>query len=112
MTDAISVQDQAIPGLDLGPYLRGEPGAIDTLGSQLRWMCENVGFFYIANHGIPESLIERTFAASRRVHAMPVESKREIKLNEQNIGYMMVNESIQGHSKVEKAKKPNYNESF
>jgi hypothetical protein len=25
---------------------------------------------------------------------------------------MFVNESIQGHSKVEKAKKPNYNESF
>jgi len=46
------------------------------------------------------------------VHAMPVERKREIALNEQNIGYMMVNESIQGHSKVEKARKPNYNESF
>ncbi|HZQ60813.1 MAG TPA: 2-oxoglutarate and iron-dependent oxygenase domain-containing protein [Casimicrobiaceae bacterium] len=104
--------NHVIPGLDLGPYSRGEPGALDDLAQKLRWTCENVGFFYIENHGVPESLIERTFAASRRVHAMPVEQKREIRLNEQNIGYLMVNESIQGHSKVEKARKPNYNESF
>ena len=104
--------DEFIPGLDLGPYLRGEAGALDALAAKLRWTCENVGFFFIENHGISDELVERTFAASKRVHAMPVERKREIALNEQNIGYMFVNESIQGHSKVEKARKPNYNESF
>jgi len=102
----------SIPGLDMGPYLRGEPGAIDDLATRLRWTCQNVGFFYIENHSVPQALIERTFAASRRVHAMPIERKQEIELNEQNIGYMLVNQSIQGHSKVEKARKPNYNESF
>jgi isopenicillin N synthase-like dioxygenase len=112
MIDMNRFSDDVIPGLDVGPYLRGEPGALDVLAQRLRWTCENVGFFYIENHGIPEALIERTFAASRRVHAMPIERKREIELNEQNIGYMLVNQSIQGHSKVEKARKPNYNESF
>ena len=112
MIDPNRFSDDVIPGLDVGPYLRGEPGAVDKLAQRLRWTCENVGFFYIEDHGIPEALIERTFAASRRVHAMPIEHKREIELNEQNIGYMLVNQSIQGHSKVEKARKPNYNESF
>ena len=104
--------ENIIPGLDLGAYLRGEHGALDAVAAELRATCENVGFFYIDNHGIPEALIARTFAASRRIHALPVERKREIELNEQNIGYMFVNESIQGHSTVEKARKPNYNESF
>ena len=112
MSVATNASTEDIPGLDLGPYLRGDPGAIDDLAARLRWTCENVGFFYIQNHGIPAPLIERTFAASKRIHAMSVEQKREIELNEQNIGYMLVNQSIQGHSKVEKARKPNYNESF
>lgn len=101
-----------IPGLDVGPYLRGDALALDDLAARQRWTCENVGFFYIENHGIAPELIERTFAASRRVHAMPLAAKQEIELNDQNIGYMLVNQSIQGHSKVEKARKPNYNESF
>ena len=105
-------EENPIPGLDVGPYLRGDAGALDSLANSLRYVCENVGFFYIENHGIPETLINSAFAASERVHAMPVEKKREIKLNEHNIGYMMVNESIQRHSKVEVARKPNYNESF
>lgn len=105
-------QEGPIPGLDLGPYLRGEPGALEALARELRHVCENVGFFYIANHGIPDSLIDRCFEASRRVHAMPVERKREVKLTPHHVGYMFPNESMQRHSKVEVAKKPNFNESF
>lgn len=101
-----------IPGVDVDPYLRGQPGALESLARTLRHICENVGFFYIENHGIPDELINDAFAASERVHAMPVERKTEIKLNEHNIGYMFVNESMQRHSKVEVARKPNYNESF
>jgi isopenicillin N synthase-like dioxygenase len=112
MNEVSQQTENIIPGLDLGPYLRGETGALDAVASELRATCENVGFFYIENHGIAQALIDRTFAASRRIHGMPVEAKREIELNEQKIGYMSVNESIQGHSTVEKARKPNYNESF
>jgi len=101
-----------IPGLDLGPYLAGTPGALEDLARALREVCENVGFFYIENHGIPQALIDGAFEASRRVHALPVEQKREIKLNGDNIGYMFVNESMQRHSRVEVARKPNYNESY
>ncbi|MSP96189.1 MAG: isopenicillin N synthase family oxygenase [Betaproteobacteria bacterium] len=101
-----------IPGLDLGPYLAGAPGALEDLARSLREICENVGFFYIENHAIPADLIDQAFEASRRVHALPLENKREMKLNRDNIGYMLVNESMHRHTKVEVARKPNYNESF
>lgn len=101
-----------IPGLDLGPYLRGEPGGLDAAARTLREVCENVGFFYIENHGIAPALIDRTFAASARVHALPREKKEEVRLNEHHQGYMFTNESTQRHSTVAVNRKPNYNESF
>ncbi len=101
-----------IPGLDLAPYLRGEAGALDHLAAQLRETCEKVGFFYIDNHGIPQELIDKAFAASKRFHDLPLEHKMEIPLNANNVGYMPVNASMQRHSKVEVARKPNYNASF
>ena len=110
---APSLSDNPIPGLDIGPYLRGEPGAIEPLAERLRYVCENIGFFYIENHDIPQALIDGAFAASRRIHAMPEARKREIVMNKRhNLGYMFVNESIQRASKVEVARKPNFNESF
>ena len=101
-----------IPGLDLGPYLRGEPDAVEPLAQKLRDTCENVGFFYIENHGVDQTLIDRTFEQSRRFHALPLDEKLKLKINQDNVGYMPVNASMQRHSKVEQAKHPNYNASF
>jgi isopenicillin N synthase-like dioxygenase len=101
-----------IPVLDFGPFFAGEPGALDRLVPQVRHACENVGFFYAANHGVPEELIDRAFAASRRFHALPLEDKLKLRLNENNIGYLPINASVQGASTVHKATRPNQNESF
>ncbi len=101
-----------IPGLDLGPYFRGERGALEALADAVREISETIGFYFIDHHGIPQELIDQTFAASRRFHELPLERKREIPINDDNVGYMGLNASMQRHSKVEKARKPNYNESF
>src|SRR3954470_17257160 len=101
-----------IPVIDFGPLFTGEPGALGRLAPQLRDACENVGFFYAAGHFVPEALIERAFAASRRFHALPLEEKLKLRLNGNNIGYLPINESVQGASTVHKATRPNQNESF
>lgn len=101
-----------IPVIDFGPYFAGRPGALDELAGQLRHACETIGFFYAANHGVPDALIDRAFAASRRFHALPLADKLALGLNENNIGYMPMNASVQGASTVHKATKPNQNESF
>ncbi|HZB91993.1 MAG TPA: 2-oxoglutarate and iron-dependent oxygenase domain-containing protein [Stellaceae bacterium] len=102
----------AIPVLDFGPCFAGESGALEPLACRLREACERVGFFYIRNHGVPEALVERAFAASRRFHALPLEQKLGLRLNENNIGYLPINASVQGASTVHKATRPNQNESF
>ena len=101
-----------IPVIDYGAYFAGMPGALEHVAAEVAHACENVGFFYALNHGVPDELVGRAFAASRRFHALPIEQKLALKLNENNIGYLPINASVQGASTVHKATKPNQNESF
>ena len=103
---------KAIPVIDYGPFFAGENGALERLAEKVAHACENIGFFYALNHGVPDQLIDRAFAASRRFFGLPIEQKLALKLNENNIGYLPINASVQGASTVHKATKPNQNESF
>jgi isopenicillin N synthase-like dioxygenase len=113
----LAVQDEAVataelPVLDLGDYLAGRDGSLQRLAAEIAEACTRIGFFYIANHGVPAPLIENTFAQSRRFHALPLESKQRLSIDQNNIGYMAMNTSMQAHSTVHKATTPNQNESF
>jgi isopenicillin N synthase-like dioxygenase len=101
-----------VPVIDFGPYFAGEPGALEALAVPLRYACKNIGFFYALNHGVPQEIVDRAFAASRQFHALPLEQKLKLRLNQNNIGYMPMNASVQAASEVHKATKPNQNESF
>jgi isopenicillin N synthase-like dioxygenase len=103
---------KAIPVIDYGPYFAGETGVLERLAGQVAHACENVGFFYALNHGVPDALIEGAFAAARRFFALPREEKLALKLNENNIGYLPINASVQAASTVHQATRPNQNESF
>src|SRR5688572_9764556 len=104
---AMAVKDveeatRAIPIIDVGPAFRGEPGGLDDVARQVRRASEEVGFFYLAGHGVPRATIDAAFAASREFHAMPAADKQRLAINENNIGYLGVNQSIQGASTVHK----------
>src|SRR5438094_8232857 len=89
-----------IPVIDYGPYFAGEPGALDRVAAEVAHACQNIGFFYALNHGVADEVIERAFAAPRRFHALPLERKLALKLNDNNIGYLPINASVRGHSTV------------
>ena len=102
----------AIPLIDVAGHLAGDAEASRRAATELRWAFENVGFYYLAGHRVPQSLIDRTYDAAARFHAQPLASKLALKVNEHNIGYLPINASIQGASAVHKATRPNQNESF
>ena len=114
---AMAVKDaeavtRAIPVIDFGPAFRGEPGGLEAVAREVRRASEEIGFFYLAGHGVPDAVVDAAFAASREFHALPDAVKRALAINENNIGYLAPNESIQGASTVHKATRPNFNESF
>lgn len=101
-----------IPVIDFGAVFAGAPDGLPKIADAVRHACENVGFFYARNHGVPDALIDRALAASRQFHGLPLADKLKLRLNENNIGYLPINASVQGASTVHKATRPNQNESF
>jgi isopenicillin N synthase-like dioxygenase len=101
-----------IPVIDFAAVFAGEKGAVERLAPAVGRACEEVGFFYAAGHDVPDAVIDRAFAASRAFHALPPAEKLKLRLNENNIGYLPMNASVQGASTVHKATRPNQNESF
>ncbi len=77
-----------IPVLDLGPLRDGTPGALESLGRELRRAFTEVGFYFVRNHGIAQSLLDDTFAAAECFHAQDIDAKLALRINEHNIGYM------------------------
>jgi len=47
----------AIPVIDLGPYLAGTHGALDRASAELRHALTAIGFYSIVNHGVPSALV-------------------------------------------------------
>ncbi len=107
-------QDAAdeIPVIDLGPYLSGIDGARETAAGELRHAFEDIGFYFIVNHGVPQRLIDAAFDAARRFHALPLETKLALKIDEYNIGYLPMRGGTTRHSKLNQNNKPNVNEAF
>jgi isopenicillin N synthase-like dioxygenase len=109
---AISTQNEEIPILDLGPYLAGEAGARQRLGAELRHALEQIGFYFIRNHGVERRLVDAVFAAAERFHALPFEEKTQLKIDQHNIGYLAMRAATTRHSKLNADNKPNLNEAF
>ncbi|HKA54884.1 MAG TPA: 2-oxoglutarate and iron-dependent oxygenase domain-containing protein [Candidatus Binatia bacterium] len=100
------------PVLDVGPYLGGEAGARQRLAREVGYALENIGFFYIRNHGVSQALIDRVFAENARFHALPLERKLQIRVNESGIGYMPTGLQQVKSFEGQKANKPDIGEAF
>lgn len=83
-----------------------------AVGKAIRAAYEDLGFLYIAGHGVPEDSIARAFAASRRFHALPLDAKMALKINEAHRGYMPMATSTIVTSSVAKVTRPNLSESL
>lgn len=103
---------EEIPVIDLGPFLADEPGALEATAARLRDAFENIGFYFITNHGVAQSLVDRTFAEVARFHALPLEDKLRLRINQHNIGYLPLRGATTRHSQLNANNKPNVNEAL
>ena len=101
-----------IPVIDLKPLFAGAHGALVTTATALRTALEDIGFFLLVNHGVPQQLIDRTFAEAKRFHALPLAAKMALRMNEHNNGYMSMGRYAVWTSEVNVNDKPDLNEAF
>ena len=78
----------------------------------LRAALTEVGFYYVANHGVPADLIRRTYVEVARFHALPLERKMQIRIDRHNVGYLPMKGDTLRTSVVQTVTKPNLNEAL
>jgi isopenicillin N synthase-like dioxygenase len=103
---------EAIPVIDLSDFLARRPGALQATARQIHDALTTVGFLVLTGHDVPQSAIDRTFAEARRFHALPMERKLALRMNEHNNGYMAMSRYAVWTSDVNKNDKPDLNEAF
>jgi isopenicillin N synthase-like dioxygenase len=102
----------AVPVIDVADFLAGREGALETVAGEVRDALTTVGFFVLTGHDLPPALIERTFAEARRFHALPMDKKLALKLNEHVNGYMVMGRYAVRTSDLNNNDKGDLNEAF
>jgi isopenicillin N synthase-like dioxygenase len=69
---------EEIPILDMAPALSGSKEGLASVAAALRQVTETIGFFYLKGHGVPQDLVDRVFAESRRFHSLPAALKARV----------------------------------
>lgn len=77
-----------IPVLDLGPYLKGETGALEELGAKVRHIQQTIGFWAVINHGVNWQLLENAYAQLTQFFALSDEEKNSYRINDLSLGYV------------------------
>jgi isopenicillin N synthase-like dioxygenase len=62
--------------IDLAGVAQHDASALDRAVRQIADACTHTGFFYVANHGVPEDVIARAVNAAKAFFALPENVKR------------------------------------
>ena len=104
-----------IPVVDLAATFGGDLEAKKKAAWEIHKACRETGFFYVANHSIPKTLVENQFAAARRFFDLPLEEKLAIHLKKSKsaAGYSPIAaQALDSQDAKSKASPPDLKESF
>lgn len=71
------MKEKGIPTVDLSTYVNGSAEQKTTFVHDLGKAFHEVGFVAVVNHGVPKSLVDDFYAASKAFFALPVDVKRK-----------------------------------
>lgn len=69
----------SIPTIDLAPYLEGSPEGREKVAAEVNRACQEIGFFLIKGHGVPQPMIDRTYDMAAEFFRLPIEDKLPIR---------------------------------
>ena len=76
----------SVPVIDLSPLFDGaeSAGGADRVAAQVAEGCRDWGFFQVVGHRVPDALVARVWAESRRFFALPMAEKQALSRSKDN----------------------------
>ncbi|MBT3930273.1 MAG: isopenicillin N synthase family oxygenase [Rhodospirillaceae bacterium] len=105
-----AVDREDVPVLDIGSVLAGLGGALAQAAADVRYIQRHLGFYYIENHGVDQTLIDAGFAQLRKFFDQPMGEKLKLRVNRHQIGYVPPHASVMKTALTDVNKKPDTNE--
>ena len=106
------IRDEEIPVIDVGNYLNGDIEAREQLAIDLRAIQESLGFYVIVNHGVEQSLIDRSFEQVADLFSLPLDTKLKYRVDFHHIGYIPDKATVLRWSKIADNQKKDKNEAW
>ncbi len=82
-----------IPIIDIAALVGGTAGAQHTVGREMRAAAETIGFFYVKNHGIDQSVFDAVVREARAFFARPIDDKQRFKPVDRHRGFLSIGEA-------------------
>jgi isopenicillin N synthase-like dioxygenase len=79
--DAQQIPFESIPVIDFAAMHGSDRDARQAVANELCQACVQVGFFYVKNHGVPQSVVDAAFAQSRRFFGRSLDEKMQIHIS-------------------------------
>lgn len=107
-----STDNIEIPIIDIAAFRAGVPGALERCAAALRHAYEDVGFWFVVGHGVAPDLVATMFREAARFHALPLDAKLVLMIDEHNIGYLPFRAATTRHSTLNEGNRPNLNAAY
>ncbi|CDR43360.1 RHTO0S08e00606g1_1 [Rhodotorula toruloides] len=80
-TDTQAKAFQELPVISLARLASTDPAERKALAAEIQDAAINSGFFYISDHGVPQSVIDGVFEQAKEFFALPAEKKMEMDMH-------------------------------
>ena len=102
-----SIDIEKIPVINVSQLRKGNLEESKAVAMEIRQAAEEVGFFYICDHGIPKGVIDHAYSVSKKFFSTSKEFKASMKVNSNHHGFLSI-----GEAKMENAERDDLKESF
>ena len=102
-----TISVEKIPVINVSPLRKGKSEEAKSVAMEIRKAAEEVGFFYICDHGIPKEVLDNAYNSTKEFFERPRYFKEKIKINSNHHGFLSV-----GEAKMENAMNVDLKESF
>ncbi len=84
----------SIPVIDMSSLASECTNSLRKVGIELCNAAQDMGFFYVSGHGVPEQVLNAAFDCAEKFFKLPLQQKNQVEVADTHRGFLSIGESI------------------